>query len=207
MSGVRDLCEQFVSRLAARPVVFDALRWILEAGYRGERGVLRRERCAESGRVLDIGCGTGTLAGDFAAHRYLGIDPNGDYVAHARWKHPGHRFAVMDGTRLGVASGAFDTVVISGVLHHLDDALAVAILTEARRVLRPGGRLVAWEDVPTRSALNLVGRLVHSLDEGDRIRPHDAYLDLVRSVFPSVTAYAMRSGVCDYVVMVAPVAQ
>jgi SAM-dependent methyltransferase len=199
------LRERVVHDLAGRPIVFDVLRWLLEAGYRGERGVLRRERCAESGLVLDLGCGTGALAGEFRPDGYVGIDPDPRYVVHARRKHPRHRFAVMDGTRLGFGAATFDTVVISGVLHHLDDETAVAILAETRRVLRPsGGQLVAWEDVPTRSPLNVLGRVVHRLDEGDRIRPQHEYLDLVRAVFPRATDYPMRSGVCDYVVMVAP---
>jgi SAM-dependent methyltransferase len=197
------LARRVVHALAARPAVFDALRWVLEAGFRGERAVLRREGCGQAGRVLDLGCGTGALAGAFAADRYLGVDPDARYVARARRKHPRHRFAVMDGTRLGLAAGAFEAVVVSGVIHHLDDGPAARLLAEARRVLAPGGRLVAWEDVPVRSGLNVVGRLVQHLDEGDGLRAAAAYLDLVRAAFPDVTAYPMRSGVCDYVVMVA----
>src|SRR4029453_11155578 len=173
------------------------------------RRVSLRERVVHdlAGRpiVLDLGCGTGVLAGEFRPDGYVGIDPDPRYVVHARRKHPRHRFAVMDGTRLGFGAATFDTVVISGVLHHLDDETAVAILAETRRVLGPsGGQLVAWEDVPTRSPLNVLGRVVHRLDEGDRIRPQHEYLDLVRAVFPRATDYPMRSGVCDYVVMVAP---
>lgn len=198
------MLERVVDALAARPVVSDAARWLLEAGFAGERAVLSRERCREASRVLDLGCGTGVLAGAFDAARYVGVDPGGRYVARARRKFPRHRFLVMDGTRLAFRSGAFDVVLIGGVIHHLEDADARALLAETRRVLRPdAGRLVAWEDVPARSRLNLVGRLVHRLDAGHRIRRAEAYRDLVRGVFPRVRDYPMRSGVCDYVVMVA----
>ena len=38
-----NLAHRLVDWAAARPVLFDSLRWILEFGYAGERGVLRRE--------------------------------------------------------------------------------------------------------------------------------------------------------------------
>lgn len=193
----------FVHALARRAVVFDALRWVLEAGFVGERRVLRDEQCGTAARVLDLGCGTGALAGEFAARRYLGVDADASYLRRAATRHPGRRFVAMDGCRLALRAGVVDVVVIGGVIHHLGDADAAAFLAEARRVLRPDGRLVLWEDVPTRSAWNVVGRLVQRLDEGDHIRPEQHYLDLVQQVFPGARTYGMRSGVCDYVVVVA----
>jgi SAM-dependent methyltransferase len=198
------IVQRLVDSAAAQPLVFDALRWVLEAGYRGERLVLEREGVLRAGRVLDLGCGTGALAGLFAPDRYQGVDPNPRYIARANSARPGHRFAVMDGRRLELESSSFDAVVIGGVVHHLSDPDALAILREARRVLAPaGGRLVMWEDIPTLSRWNLIGSLVHRLDEGDHIRPQEAYLRLVESVFGPARHYTMSSGVCDYVVMVA----
>jgi ubiquinone/menaquinone biosynthesis C-methylase UbiE len=192
-----------IHALARRPRAFDALRFVLEAGFVGERRVLQEERCAAAATVLDLGCGTGALAGSFAARGYVGVDMELPYLWRAADKHPAHRFLSMDGRALALRSMTFDVVVIGGVIHHLADRDAAAFLAEARRVLRPTGQLVLWEDVPTRSPWNIVGRLVQRLDEGDHIRPAEHYLDLVRKVFPAVRGYGMRSGVCDYVVVVA----
>jgi ubiquinone/menaquinone biosynthesis C-methylase UbiE len=197
------IVQRLVDAAAAQPVVFDALRWILEAGYRGEKSVLRQEGVLTAGHVLDLGCGTGALAGLFPVASYDGIDPNPSYIERARRMRPAHRFAVMDGRRLEFTPGSFDAVVIAGVVHHLADDDAFAILAQAKRVLKPGvGRLVMWEDIPTLHAWNVVGKLVHRLDEGDHIRPADHYLAMVESAFGAVRSYTMSSGVCDYVVMV-----
>lgn len=201
---VRVFLRPLVDRLAAQPFLFDVLRWVLEAGFKGERAVLRQEGLQELGNVLDLGCGTGVLANVFRPTDYVGVDINPRYIQRAGKKHAMHRFLVMDGRALHFQSRSFDTVIISGVIHHLEDRDATAILDEALRVLKPGiGRLIMWEDVPTRHRLNLIGWLVHQLDEGEHIRAEHQYLHLVESVFRHVRHYPMSSGVCDYLVVVA----
>jgi SAM-dependent methyltransferase len=198
--------KRLVEAMAAQPVVFDALRWVLEAGYRGEKKVLEREGLARTGALLDLGCGTGTMAGCFPPEAYVGIDPNPRYIEHARRIRRAYRFEVGDGRRLPFEDGTFDGVLIGGVIHHLEDADARAVLGESHRILKPGtGRLVMWEDVPTRHRWNAIGHLVHKLDEGDFIRTPERYLEMTRATFGpgSVRHYPMASGVCDYVVVVA----
>lgn len=53
------------------------------------------------------------------------------------------RFAVMNGEKLGIKTGYFGTASITNSLHHLDDMNKV--LTEMKRVLKPGGMLMVFE--------------------------------------------------------------
>jgi SAM-dependent methyltransferase len=198
--------KRVIEAMAAQPHVFDTLRWILEAGYRGEKQVLGREGLERAPSLLDLGCGTGAMAACFRREAYVGVDPNPRYIAHARRRRPGYRFEVADGRSLPFEDAAFEAVLIGGVIHHLEDPDARALLREAHRVLRPAvGRLVMWEDVPARSRWNVIGHLVHRLDEGDFIRTPEHYLEMTRATFGprSVRHYPMASGVCDYVVIVA----
>ncbi|MEB3983905.1 class I SAM-dependent methyltransferase [Mycobacterium sp. 663a-19] len=195
-----------VHALAAEPRTFDLLRWILEAGYRGEKNVLRREGIVEAASVLDLGCGTGAMAGSFRPETYVGVDLNADYVARARATKSRYRFEVADGRSLPFADGSFDAVLINGVIHHLDDATAQSFLQESRRVLMPGrGVLVITEPVPTRSRWNWIGRLIVRLDEGDFIRPPEQYVEMACGVFGqgAVRHYPSSSGVSDREVIVA----
>jgi hypothetical protein len=77
------------------------------------------------------------------------------------------------------------------------------MLSEILRVLQPGGRLLLWEDVPTRMPTNIVGRLVHSLDVGEHIRPSHEYVQLLAQHFVIEESEAMRSGFMDYAVFMA----
>jgi SAM-dependent methyltransferase len=101
-------------------------------------------------RVLDAGCGSGPL---FAALRdrgavVTGFDKSAGMLELARRRLGADAdLRVADlGRPLPFPDGAFDDVVASLVLHYLEDWTAP--LAELRRVLRPGGRLIASVDHP-----------------------------------------------------------
>ena len=194
------MLRRCVDAMAARPKIFDALRWILEAGYRGHHRTIERELLTTSGPVLDLGCGTGVFAPCFAVDDYLGVDLSPTYIEAAARKHPAHRFAVMDARQLPLPDHSFDRAFISGMLHHLSDEDCATVLSEIERVAHPSGRVVIWEDVPTRSAWNLPGRLIHRLDLGDRIRDPAGYRQMIAQRFDIESEWPLRSGCMDYVV-------
>ena len=108
-------------------------------------------------RVLDVGCGPGTITVDLAARlpegEIIGIDASAGVLEQAR-EAAGRsgqgrsgqgnvRFEVGDTYDLSFGDGTFDVVHAHQVLQHLTDP--VAALKEMRRVCRPGG-LVAARD-------------------------------------------------------------
>ncbi len=100
-------------------------------------------------RVLDIGCGTGTLAlmikKRHADAEVIGLDGDPGVLAIARKKAA--KLGVEIGLDCGMGfalpypDGFFDRVVSSLMLHHLTRDNKKRALAEARRVLRPGGQL------------------------------------------------------------------
>ncbi len=75
-----------------------------------------------SGRVLDIGCGTGALARYINPKSYTGIDNNAYYLAYARRMVtlPQARFHKGDFVR-NLPPGTFDIACLISILHHLSD--------------------------------------------------------------------------------------
>ena len=109
-------------------------------------------RLKASARVLDVGCGPGTITADLAARvpdgEVVAIDAAGDVLDLARAEagrrgQAGVRFEVGDVYQLGFEDASFDVVHAHQVLQHLSDPTAA--LREMRRVCRPGG-LVAARD-------------------------------------------------------------
>lgn len=122
--------------------------WGREGRFRDEEIRLARLRPGE--RVLDLGCGTGSLA--IAAARAVGragavtaIDPSVEMVARARSKARRARidatFVATAGEALPFPDAAFDVVLISLVLHQLPSDALHGTMFQVRRVLKPGGRL------------------------------------------------------------------
>ncbi|MEV5510006.1 class I SAM-dependent methyltransferase [Streptomyces orinoci] len=103
-------------------------------------------------RILDIGCGPGTITADLAAlvpqGRVTGLDPAGDVLERARAVAAERgldnvEFTTGDVRALRFPDGSFDVVHAHQVLQHLGDP--VGALREMRRVSRPGG-LIAVRD-------------------------------------------------------------
>ena len=110
-------------------------------------------------RVLDAGCGSGPLTAALRARGAIvtGVDSSREMVELARQRLGADAdLHVADlGEPLPFEDDAFDDVVASLVLHYLQDW--VAPLTELRRVLRPGGRVVLSVPHPSVYLVNYGG--------------------------------------------------
>ncbi|MDT0426904.1 MULTISPECIES: methyltransferase domain-containing protein [Streptomyces] len=101
-------------------------------------------------RVLDVGCGPGTITADLAAlvapGRVTGVDSSGDILGQAAEVAEERgldnvEFAVADVHALDFPDDTFDVVHAHQVLQHVGDP--VQALREMRRVCRPGGVVAA----------------------------------------------------------------
>ena len=112
-----------------------------------------RQKCATmaQGRILEVGVGTGLMLPFYgpAATEVVGIDLSSDMLDQAAKISSGFSFPVqleqMDVENLRLESGSFDTVVSAFVFCSVNHPLQG--LSECRRVLRPGGRLILLEHV------------------------------------------------------------
>jgi SAM-dependent methyltransferase len=95
---------------------------------------------APGGRLADIGGGTGNyaLALQNEGWRPVVIDRSKAMLARASAK--GLQTVEADAQRLPFGDGTFDAAMMISMLHHVEDRAAA--VAEARRILRPGGRLV-----------------------------------------------------------------
>jgi len=106
----------------------------------------------DTGRVLDVGSGTGSLAFVIARRKprshVLGIDPSREYVGYASGKNPFRdrvRFEIGDAQRLRFPDATFQSSLSLLVFNFIPDPAQA--LRELRRVTAPGGRISAavWD--------------------------------------------------------------
>lgn len=129
--------------------------------------------------IIDVGCGSGRLAkalAEFSAGRYLGIDVVPDLVnfAHDLVPRTDWRFEVANGTRIPERDGQADWVCLFSVMTHLLHEDSYICLQEAKRVLKPGGKIVfsfLEFKVPSHWAV-----FAHSVATREQDRPLNVFL-------------------------------
>ena len=128
-----------------------------------------------SDRVLDLGCGAGDLTAELqsVAASVVGLDVAEAALRRARARHPGIPFvlAELDG-ELPLPDNAFDVVWSSEVIEHVADT--ARWMSEARRVLRPGGRLLLTTPSHGRLKLAVGGLERYSEPLGDHLHLYTA---------------------------------
>jgi ubiquinone/menaquinone biosynthesis C-methylase UbiE len=136
---------------------YDLHGWFLDTClFRGKGRELRQRTIAfadlQPGEtVLDVGCGTGTLAIEVQQRvgntgRVVGIDPSAEQIARAGVKAARHNvpveFQVGMIEQLAFPDQTFDVVLSTLMMHHLPTSLKRQGLVEIARVLKPGGYLI-----------------------------------------------------------------
>jgi ubiquinone/menaquinone biosynthesis C-methylase UbiE len=136
---------------------YDLMGWFHDTfSFHGQWRELRQRtinlaRLQSGEQVLDVGCGTGTLAMEVADHvgqavHVAGVDPGAEQIARARAKAARRglpiEFQIGVIEQLPYPDQAFDVVLSTLMMHHLPAPLKRQGLAEIARVLKPGGRLV-----------------------------------------------------------------
>ncbi len=158
---------------------YDLFSWAISLGQEPaiRRKALEVARLSPGHHLLDVGCGTGTLA--LAAWRRLqpegkvfGIDASPEMIEIAQEKAMKRAmrvsFQLSAIEDLPFPDASFDVVLSSFMLHHLPGEVRRQGFAQVLRVLKPGGRFLAV-DLADRSR-SLIGRLTgvfgHAMPRG-----------------------------------------
>ena len=121
-------------------------------------------------RALDLGCGDGRLTAHLPAAEVTGVDVSAVAIERARRRLPGAELVVVRlDEPLPLPDGAFDLVLCAETIEHVRDVQL--LLSEARRVLRPGGELALT--TPAHGRLTGLAVLVRGFERRfDPLSPH-----------------------------------
>jgi ubiquinone/menaquinone biosynthesis C-methylase UbiE len=181
---------------------YDAASWLMSLGRAPaiKRMTLEMAAVRSGESVLDVGCGTGSLA--LAAKEAAGpegsvrgIDASPEMIKQARRKAAKQGaevdFRVAPIEELPFAEGEFDCVLSSFMLHHLPEDVKRKGLAEVRRVLKPGGRFLAVDFGST--SQSVIGHLLSVLGH-----THGASLETLAPVMAEVGFTEVETGTTKY---------
>ena len=170
-------------RILSSSYIYDMFQILVGARRFRQRITERYLRPLPGMHVIDAGCGTGVMLGHLPAGViYHGLDLSPIYIEHAknRFGSTGefHCADVANATKLGLAKA--DLVIAMGLLHHLDEKEAIALIRDIKLLLASGGRCVAvdgcFEENQSRIARWFLKR-----DRGQNVRNRSGYLALAEA--------------------------
>jgi ubiquinone/menaquinone biosynthesis C-methylase UbiE len=125
-------------------------------------------------RALDLGCGDGRLTSKLQAGELTAADVSAVALERARRRLPGATLVELDpDAPLPFPDSSFDLVLCAETLEHVRDVQL--LLSEARRVLRPGGTLAVT--TPAHGRLTGLELLVAGFERRfDPLSPHLRFL-------------------------------
>lgn len=98
----------------------------------------------KDGKILEIGVGTGNLAGKFLQNKYhiIGIDQSRQMLAVAKEKYPKLHVRLGEFLKIPYENQTFDVIVSTYAFHHLNEEEKRVAIAEMMRVLKKDGRII-----------------------------------------------------------------
>lgn len=159
------------------------------------------ERTAPSKRLLDVGTGTGTVAGAAAklGFQVEGVDPEKDMLDYARHAHPQIAFVPGELPNLPYAGGTFAAATANFVINHTADPRAS--VREVIRVLAPGAPAVITIWPSSMSSMNVLWNDV--IEQSEAVRPDGLRLPPEKDFERSVDGLQVLMAECGFVSVIA----
>lgn len=180
-------------RLVTFPAVYKGLMGAL--GSDRARSRLAREifRAEPGMKVLDVGCGPASIFPYLPRVNYTGMDLNPKHIEYATELYATQgRFLVGDASRdLQGEDESFDLVIVSALLHHLEDGQARDLLERLCRLTKIGGRVVTFDNVWLKNQ-NMIAWSLNKLDSGLNVRSEEGYLSLTTDLPVTVESTIYR---------------
>jgi 2-polyprenyl-3-methyl-5-hydroxy-6-metoxy-1,4-benzoquinol methylase len=137
--------------------------------------------------VLDIGCGPADILESLNNLNYYGYDINESYINFARSKYKEKKpklFCKKFSKKELKKLPKFDVILLSGLIHHLNDQESKQLLILCKKILKKKGKLITIDPILIKNQ-NPIARLLVKLDRGLNVRNKNNYLKLFKKYFKS----------------------
>lgn len=177
---------QFLRPVLASPAVYQ-FWWRFVGGSSVAKVLVNEYLQPEAGvRILEIGCGPGSIVSYLPPSEYLGFDLSPRYIDMAKRRFPKARFICERVSEFSLAKEQnFDVVLAIGIIHHLEDSEARQLFQIAHEALKPGGKLVTLDGVWT-DGQSSVAQWLLARDRGEHVRSEREYLGIASQVFSNI---------------------
>ena len=175
-----------IRSVLALPQAYQLFWTVIGGPHRSKILVDQYIRPRAGDRILEIGCGPGTIVPYLPESEYVGFDMSPSYIAQAQKRFPRSRFVCERVSEYTLKERSyFDIVLALGIVHHLADAEAKQLFQIAHDALKPAGKLVTldgvWNEGQSSAARALLAR-----DRGQYVRDERGYVGIASKVFDNI---------------------
>jgi ubiquinone/menaquinone biosynthesis C-methylase UbiE len=146
------------------------------------RNVVNSNFNFENKKVLDFGCGVGSICFMFQPSNYMGIDCDSRRIDYAKRLNPGYNFDVLKGNEISVEDKSIDYILTISVLHHIPSEYMKNFAEEFNRVLKCDGKIIVIEPCFLKDN-HFNNRFMSFFDKGKYIRSEEEYLSLFNDFY------------------------
>jgi ubiquinone/menaquinone biosynthesis C-methylase UbiE len=153
-------------------------------------------------RVLDVGCGTGTLAARVreAGFQVAGVEPSAGMLDVLRQRAPGIEAVRGSGSAVPFGDGQFDLAYSVAVMHHIAHPdLVRRTVVEMVRVVRRGGLVLIWDHNPRNPYWKLLMARVPQDTGEERLVPEEEFLSALSTAGAELVCARQLGFVPDFV--------
>lgn len=179
-----------IKAILSSPLVYSSFQRIMGARDDRQNFVDRLIKPVSGMKILDLGCGPADILEHLPDVDYFGVDISQSYIDQAQKKFGdrGH----FECRQLQIEDlkdiPPVDVVIAIGLLHHLDDDIAINMIRLAWSALKSQGRLLTLDPCLDDKQSSIARFLVKS-DRGQNVRDRSGYHSIANKFFPSVSSY------------------
>ena len=133
--------------------------------------------------VLDCGCGPGTYRNYLNTDKYIGIDINNKHIDSAKKRYPNDQFFTEDLLNIeNISISRVDSVIMIGILHHLDDETCKKLFENLYNKLSQSGEIFTLDPVYIQDQ-RIIAKYLASKDKGNYVREPKMYTKLISNKY------------------------
>lgn len=169
------------------PFLYDLMQVCLTGGFLSK--VISEVQIPKGKKILELGCGTGTLSKELNCHTYVGVDLNPNFIEFAKTKFPQYSFKVLDIVTQRLPKEKFDYIVIMNVLHHLKDKEVNQLFKKIKKLTK-ARKMIIIEGKP----VGLLAPVLKKLDDGNNFRDFRHLEKIISAYFKIKRTNQISSG-------------
>lgn len=151
-------------------------------------------------KILDIGCGTGSIVSYLNNQEYYGYDINFHNIRFAKKKYGNKgifkckRFTNQEAKNLP----KFNLIFLFGVIHHLNDFEVLRLLKILKKSLNKKNGVICSIDGVKEKKQSIIAKFFLDNDRGKFVRKKNEYISLIKKVFRSIKTNITHTKIMPY---------